>query len=136
MFVKFRGTMWSNTFAHFRRITFKLGRFPNFKVLFPAVTMNIRLRVYIYSKFLNDYTVLLMLKIFFDTSNRENNENSALGRVYKRVFCLILCRFLLYRNKNPFILSWPAATAGNQLILIKNNQKNNNTAHLLHAVFL
>ena len=43
------------------------------------------------------------------------------------LFCLILCRFLLHRNKNPFIRSWPAVTAGNQLILIciliKNNQK-------------
>ena len=43
------------------------------------------------------------------------------------LFCLIWCRFLLHRNKNPFIRSWPAVTAGNQLIciciLIENNQK-------------
>ena len=110
MFVKFRGTMWSSTSAYFRRITFKLGRFPNFKVLFPAVTMDIRLRVYIYSKFLNDYTVLLMLKIFFDTSNRENNENSALGRVYKRVFCLIFVPLSPVQEQEPF---YPLMAGGN-----------------------
>ena len=33
-------TLWSNMFARFGHITFKLCKFPNFKVVFPAVSMN------------------------------------------------------------------------------------------------
>ena len=33
-------TLWCNIFAHFGHITFKLCKFSNFKVLFPAVSMD------------------------------------------------------------------------------------------------
>ena len=45
MFVKFRWTLWSNTFIPFGLVTFKLGGFHNFKALFPAVLVDIRLLV-------------------------------------------------------------------------------------------
>ena len=36
-------TLWSNIFARFWRITFKLGKLPYFKAPFPTVSMDIRL---------------------------------------------------------------------------------------------
>ena len=34
-------TLWSNFFVHFLSITFNLGKFANFKALFPADSMDI-----------------------------------------------------------------------------------------------
>ena len=75
MFVKFRWTLWSNTVTHIGFFTLKLGGFPHF--LKGAISSSVDgysptgfkntvmgERVYIYSTFLNNYTVFLALKIF------------------------------------------------------------------------
>ena len=48
--VKFLDFEWSNIFALFGRITFKLGKFPYVKALFPEVSIDNGLRLFIKSR--------------------------------------------------------------------------------------
>ena len=48
--VKFLDFEWSNNFALFGRITFKLGKFPYVNALFPEVSMDNGLRLFIKSR--------------------------------------------------------------------------------------